>query len=259
MAAHTRFKSVSVSLALAGVISSSYVASARAPIDRSAGPDAWSPSIRDEGWSRRNYGHPPLVAQQDAVQQGFVQQEAESQGQSQSKASGARFRLKRPGAESSSVPQPPGSPGSVAPEVAAPVTPAVPAGVQVPSFDTHTNSEPAASTPLSGSSSGSSAGEGKVIWRHGIILSGTAGETALNPTCDLSLAASQASEFPDSAEAAFIHAVALTRSSQVEAALKEVRRARNLARATGDPNYFNRAVSQYEQSLDADPNNSCVR
>lgn len=259
MSAHTGFKGLSVSLALAGFISSSCMAWARAPVDGGAGAADWSPFMRNEGRCRQNYGNPPLVAQQDAVQQGFVQQEAESQGQSPTRASGARFRLKRPGAESSSTPQPPVSPGSVTPDTAAPLSPSVPAGVQVPSFDTHTNSEPAASTPLQGASSGSSGGEGKVIWRPGIILSGTAGETALNPTCDLSLAASQASEFPDSAEAAFIHAVALTRSSQVEAALKEVRRARNLARATGDPNYFNRAVSQYEQSLDADPNNSCVR
>lgn len=96
-------------------------------------------------------------------------------------------------------------------------------------------------------------------WKPGMILTGSLGENALNPTCDLELAKAQSTEFPDSPEAAFIHAVALTKSSQVEVALKEVRRARNLARATGDPNYFNRAVSEYEDSLKADPDNLCVR
>ena len=148
MSAHTGFKGLSVSLALAGFISSSCMAWARAPVDGGAGAADWSPFMRNEGRCRQNYGNPPLVAQQDAVQQGFVQQEAESQGQSPTRASGARFRLKRPGAESSSTPQPPVSPGSVTPDTAAPLSPSVPAGVQVPSFDTHTNSEPAASTPL---------------------------------------------------------------------------------------------------------------
>lgn len=99
----------------------------------------------------------------------------------------------------------------------------------------------------------------KVIWKPGVILTGTAGTDALNPTCDLSLAAQQAAQYPSSPEAAFIYAVALTKSSQVEQALKQVRTARNLARATGDANYFNRAVTQYEQSLAAEPDNECIR
>lgn len=99
----------------------------------------------------------------------------------------------------------------------------------------------------------------KVMWHPGVILTGTAGTQALNATCDLSLAGEQAAQNPTSPEAAFIYAVALTKSSQVEQALRQVHQARNLARATGDPNYFNRAVGEYEQSLDADPNNECVR
>jgi tetratricopeptide (TPR) repeat protein len=97
------------------------------------------------------------------------------------------------------------------------------------------------------------------MWHPGIILTGSAGEQALSPTCDLNLAAQQAQQFPTSPEAAFIYAVALTKTSEVERALKEVRRARNLAQATGDPNYFSRAVGQYEGTLKAEPNNNCIR
>jgi len=97
------------------------------------------------------------------------------------------------------------------------------------------------------------------VWRPGVILSGSTGQDALIPYCDLAQAAQQAKQYPTSPEAAFIYAVALTRTSQVEQALKEVRRARNLAQATGDPDYFNRAVGQYELTLQDEPNNNCIR
>ena len=97
------------------------------------------------------------------------------------------------------------------------------------------------------------------VWRPGVILSGSTGQDALTPYCDLAQAAQQAQQYPTSPEAAFIYAVALTRTSQVEQALKEVRRARNLAQATGGPNYFNRAVGQYELTLQDEPNNNCIR
>ena len=97
------------------------------------------------------------------------------------------------------------------------------------------------------------------VWRPGVILTGSTGQDALTPFCDLAQAAQQARQYPTSPEAAFIYAVALTRTSQVEQALKEVRRARNLAQATGDPDYFNRAVGQYELTLQDEPNNNCIR
>jgi tetratricopeptide (TPR) repeat protein len=97
------------------------------------------------------------------------------------------------------------------------------------------------------------------VWRPGVILTGSTGQDALTPFCDLAQAAQQAKQYPTSPEAAFIYAVALTRTSQVEQALKEVRRARNLAQATGDPDYFNRAVGQYELTLQDEPNNNCIR
>lgn len=128
-------------------------------------------------------------------------------------------------------------------------------------FAAGTSSTDKASQPLQqeAAHSDSDTNVPKVMWHPGVILTGTAGTQALNPTCDLSLAAEQAAQNPTSPEAAFIYAVALTKSSQVEQALKEVRTARNLARATGDANYFNRAVGQYEQSLDAEPGNECIR
>ncbi len=259
MAAHTMFKGFSVCLVLAAFQSPSSLASAPMLVGGSAEPTLGLPTSQVGRHGLHDCGAPLLIAQQDSVQQGFVQQEAELQGQSQTKSSGGRFRLKRPGAEAPAAStSASASPASAGPASSAPVLPEVPAAVSAPAPGGLGNTESSLAPSTAATSSGAAA-EGKVIWRPGIILSGTAGETALNPTCDLSLAASQASEFPDSAEAAFIHAVALTRSSQVEAALKEVRRARNLAGATGDPDYFNRAVSQYEQSLEADPNNSCVR
>ncbi|HEY9713211.1 MAG TPA: hypothetical protein V6C72_07060 [Chroococcales cyanobacterium] len=91
------------------------------------------------------------------------------------------------------------------------------------------------------------------------LLTGEAGTDAINPTCDLSLAAEQAQHFPASPEAAFVLAVALTKTTHVEEALAEVRRARTLARGTGDPNYFDRAVGEYEQILKVDPGNNCIR
>lgn len=111
---------------------------------------------------------------------------------------------------------------------------------------------PSAQTPSGALRSSNSRSPGK-------ILTGEAGQDALNPTCDLMLAAQQARQFPASPEASFILAVALTKTSCVEEALSEVKRARGLARATGDPNYFNRAVSEYEQILQTSPSDNCIR
>ena len=52
-------------------------------------------------------------------------------------------------------------------------------------------------------------------WRPGVILSGSTGQDALTPFCDLTQAAKQAQQYPTSPEAAFIYAVALDRKSVV--------------------------------------------
>lgn len=171
-----------------------------------------------------------------------------------------RFRLKRPSA---------GSSASVSSDTAGGASAGEPPANSAP-----VNNIPAASTMLKPAALGSDAidklespvkseskddSAGKQIWRPGMILTGTAGTEVLSLTCDLGLAAKQAAENPTSPEAAFIHAVALTRSTKVEEALQEARRARRLARETGDPDYFNRAVKEYELSLAHEPENICVR
>lgn len=71
----------------------------------------------------------------------------------------------------------------------------------------------------------------------------------VQPTDDVNLAREQALHFPDNAEASFILAVALTRTSRVEEALQEVRRARRLAQAAGGPAYFDKMIKSYEEML----------
>jgi tetratricopeptide (TPR) repeat protein len=71
----------------------------------------------------------------------------------------------------------------------------------------------------------------------------------IQPTDDIELAKEQALHFPDSAEASFVLAVALTRTSRVEEALAEVRRARRLAQAEGGPAYFDKMIKSYEDML----------
>jgi tetratricopeptide (TPR) repeat protein len=170
----------------------------------------------------------PVLADGGSVQYGSVNEENHSS-----------FRLKRanPTPTSPQVSQPSDSMSSVATPDLTPLYQAQ------PTFDNTPPAETRSST----------------TWRPGVILTGSAGDQSLNPTCDLSLAEQQAQEFPTSPEAAFIYAVDLTKTSQVERALKEVRRARNLAQATGDPNYFSRAVGQYEETLAAEPDNNCIR
>jgi outer membrane protein assembly factor BamD (BamD/ComL family) len=97
------------------------------------------------------------------------------------------------------------------------------------------------------------------VWVPGKILTGQLGEISLNPTCNPEVAAQQVRAYPQSPEAAFIYAVALTKTTFVELAVTEVKRARKLAQQTGDPNYFDRAVKEYEMTLQAYPNDDCIR
>jgi TolA-binding protein len=73
------------------------------------------------------------------------------------------------------------------------------------------------------------------------------------------LAEKQKAAYPDSAEASFILAVALTRTSRVEEALKEVQHARRLAEAKGGPVYFDKMIAAYEKMLTAYPDDNRVR
>jgi tetratricopeptide (TPR) repeat protein len=81
----------------------------------------------------------------------------------------------------------------------------------------------------------------------------------LQPTDDALLAAEQSAAYPDSPEAHFIYAVALTRTSHVEDALKEVRAARRLAMAKGGYAYFDKMIQTYEELLANVPDDNRIR
>jgi tetratricopeptide (TPR) repeat protein len=81
----------------------------------------------------------------------------------------------------------------------------------------------------------------------------------LQPTDDVNLAAQQVDAYPDDPEAHFIYAVALTRTSRVEDALKEVRTARRLAMAKGGYGYFDKMINSYEELLANVPDDNRIR
>ena len=78
-------------------------------------------------------------------------------------------------------------------------------------------------------------------------------------TNDVDLARKQRESYSDSPEASFIYAVALSRTSHVEDALKEVRRARRLAEKQGGPSYFDKMIDTYEKMLTYYPDDNQVR
>lgn len=96
-------------------------------------------------------------------------------------------------------------------------------------------------------------------WKPGEELSISTNTEDLTPTDDIALAQKQVQAYPDSPEASFILAVALTRTSRVEEALKEVRRARKLAEVKGGTAYFDKMIQSYEEMLKNYPNDNRVR
>ncbi len=78
-------------------------------------------------------------------------------------------------------------------------------------------------------------------------------------TNDAKLARDQVTNYPDSPEAHFVLAVALTRTSQVEEALKEIRIARKLSTQKGGAAYFDKMIDEYENMLGYYPNDNEVR
>lgn len=99
----------------------------------------------------------------------------------------------------------------------------------------------------------------KVLLKPGQPLSLNMAAEDLVPTDNVELARQQALAYPDSAEASFILAVAMSRTSRVEDALKEVRRARRLAEASGGAVYFDKMISSYEEMLKSYPDDNRVR
>ncbi|HEY9677086.1 MAG TPA: hypothetical protein V6C76_03715 [Drouetiella sp.] len=100
---------------------------------------------------------------------------------------------------------------------------------------------------------------GKVLLKPGQPIVANMQAEDLQPTDNVDLARQQALAYPDSAEAAFIYAVAMTRTSHVEDALKEVRRARRLAEAAGGAPYFDKMIASYEEMLKSYPDENRVR
>lgn len=100
---------------------------------------------------------------------------------------------------------------------------------------------------------------GKVIYKPGEALTISSDQEDLVPTDDVELARKQVLAYPDSPEAAFILAVALSRTSMVEQALQEVRRARRLAEKHGGAQYFDKMIASYEKMLDYYPEDNRVR
>lgn len=99
----------------------------------------------------------------------------------------------------------------------------------------------------------------KVMFKPGQSLETTTDTQDVVATWDVDLAKKQVGAFPDSPEASFILAVALTRTSRVEEALQEVQRARRLAGGKGGPAYFDQMIEQYEKMLTAYPDDNQVR
>lgn len=86
-----------------------------------------------------------------------------------------------------------------------------------------------------------------------------AGVEDLKATYDVDLARKQVAAYPDSPDAHFILAVALTRTNFVEQALKEIQQARKLAEVHGGPAYFDKTIKSYEQVLKNYPEENEVR
>lgn len=78
-------------------------------------------------------------------------------------------------------------------------------------------------------------------------------------TSDIPLAREQVVKYPASAEAHFVLAVALTRTSKVEEALSEINSARRLSQMQGGAKYFNDMISEYEKMLERTPEDNRIR
>jgi tetratricopeptide (TPR) repeat protein len=99
----------------------------------------------------------------------------------------------------------------------------------------------------------------KVPFKAGQTLSVDTNVEDVVPTWDLAVAERQAAAYPDSPEAAFILAVAQSRTSNVEAALQEVQHAKKLTDGKGGAKYFDKMIATYEKMLIAYPDDNRVR
>ncbi len=78
-------------------------------------------------------------------------------------------------------------------------------------------------------------------------------------TSDIALAREQVVQYPASAEAHFVLAVALTRTSKVEEAMNEINSARRLSQMQGGAKYFQDMINEYEKMLARTPDDNRIR
>jgi tetratricopeptide (TPR) repeat protein len=155
-----------------------------------------------------------------------------------------------------------GAPSAVQASSTAPAADATSAAVQgsstSPALDATSAAIQAASSPSAVIAPVTPSTE-KILLKPGQPLSLNMAADDLVPTDNVELARQQVLAFPDSAEASFILAVAMSRTSRVEDALKEVRRARRLAEAAGGAAYFDKMIASYEEMLKSYPDDNRVR
>ena len=134
--------------------------------------------------------------------------------------------------------------------------PATSASAAASSASVPATSASATTSPSSGSAD---SGSEKMMWKPGQELSVATDTEDIIATFDVPLAQKQVAAYPDSPEASFILAVAMTRTSRVEEALKEVQRARRLAASKGGPAYFDKMIASYEKLSAAYPDDNKPR
>jgi tetratricopeptide (TPR) repeat protein len=106
---------------------------------------------------------------------------------------------------------------------------------------------------------GSDSEKSSVVFKPGQAIAVTMETEDIVCTNDVALAAKQREAYPESPEASMVYAVALSRTSQVEKALQEVRRARRLAQKEGGGAYFDQMIETYEKMLTYYPEDNQVR
>lgn len=77
-------------------------------------------------------------------------------------------------------------------------------------------------------------------------------------TDDINIARAQVEKYPNNAEAHFNLAIALSRTSWVEEAIKELRKTKLLIRKNGGIELINKKITEYKEMLNSDPSTSAL-
>lgn len=121
------------------------------------------------------------------------------------------------------------------------------------------DAKPSSNNSANVANDNSKAGNSPLLLKPGKPLAAGMQTEDIVATYDVPLAREQVAAYPESPEASFVLAVALTRTSMVEEALHEVRRARKLAEQQGGPAYFDHMINEYEEMLKSYPKDNRVR